>query len=53
VVGVTVARAEVVAEPVEGTTVEPEVVKKGKTELRPEWPSPLEFALPFNHFLQC
>ena len=32
VVGVTVARAEVVAEPVEGTTVEPEVVKKGKTD---------------------
>jgi len=33
VVGVTVARAEVVAEPIEGTTtVEPEVVKKGKTD---------------------
>jgi large subunit ribosomal protein L25 len=32
VVGVTVARAEVVAEPVEGTTIEPEVVKKGKTD---------------------
>jgi large subunit ribosomal protein L25 len=32
VVGVTLARAEVVAEPVEGTTVEPEVVKKGKTD---------------------
>lgn len=32
VVGVTVARAEVVAEPVEGTTEEPEVAKKGKTD---------------------
>jgi len=32
VVGVTVARAEVVAEPIEGTAVEPEVVKKGKTD---------------------
>jgi len=32
VVGVTVARAEVVAEPAEGTVAEPEVVKKGKDE---------------------
>jgi large subunit ribosomal protein L25 len=35
VVGVTVARAEVVAEPAEGTTVEPEVTKKGKTDETP------------------